>query len=95
MISENFNKLVQISEDLELQCQDYRDKLNQLEKEIEAIGGGFMNAQANDKFNVQTNVLHHVQNYQGKKNGQEVKQNRLMDDDMDFGSENIENFLPD
>ena len=84
---------VQISEDLEISCQDYRDRLNVLEREMEEMGGGFLNNQGNDKFNVQTNVIQHVHNTHPKQS-----QNKFRggdNDDLDLGTENIENFLPD
>jgi hypothetical protein len=86
---------VQISEELETDCDEFRDKLNLLEKEREEVGGGFLDNGVNENFNLQENVL--------KKNNPNIPtqqnqinyKNNFEDDDIDLEGENIEAFLPD
>jgi hypothetical protein len=86
---------VQISEDLEVPCDEFRDRLNQLEREVEAVGGAYVGTQVNEKLDLQTNVLHDMQaNRQGYSNVH-PKFSEQNKDDINLANEDIENFLPD
>ena len=79
---------------MELPCVEFRDRLNFLEREMEAAGGAFVGPQVNEKLDLQTNVLHDMQvnRVKGEANGGFSK---FQGDDLNLADEDIENFLPD
>lgn len=85
---------MQISEDLELSCAEFRDRLNLLEREVEAAGGAFVGAQVSEKLDVQTNVLHDMRANQ-RHATESGKNQQFSVQEPNLADENIENFLPD
>lgn len=85
---------MQISEDLETPCEEFRDRLNFLEREMEAIGGGYVGTHVNEKLDVQTNVLQDMRANRAPVDEQ-AKYAEFQKDELNLANENIENFLPD
>lgn len=84
---------MQISEDLDEPCEETRERLDALEKDLQAMGGGFASPATENRFGAPSNVLNQIQERKVLVEAQrKVEMNH---DERELAAEDIENFLPD